>query len=504
MNRRVSKVLIVGGGTAGWMTAAALARVFPESGPSIELIESDAIGTVGVGEATIPHLRQFNDLLGIDEDEFLRQTQGTFKLGIEFVDWARPGDRYLHPFGVYGAPMDAIPFHHYWLKLNRLGRAAPLSAFSLACVAAPQNRFMRPVNIAKSPLAQIVYAFHLDAGRYATYLRGYAQARGVVRSEGRVVDTQLDSESGFVGAVTLEDGSVHTADLFIDCSGFRGLLIEQALKTGFVDWTRYLPCDSAIAIPSRASAEPWPYTRATARDAGWQWRIPLQTRLGNGHVYCSEFMNDEAALATLQSSLEGEALAAPNPLTFTTGRRQRFWHKNVVAIGLSSGFLEPLESTSIHLIQSGIAKLIGLFPSLGFDASVIDTYNRQSIAEIEAIRDFLILHYKATQRDDTEFWRYCGAMPIPDSLAEKLALFREGGHVFREHDELFSETSWLAVMLGQGVTPRDYHPVVDAYDVDVIDRHLAGLSDVVARSAAQMPAHRQFIADHCQADGASP
>jgi len=497
---RVQKILIVGGGTAGWMTAAALARVFPANTCRIELIESDAIGTVGVGEATIPHIGNFNRLLGIDEDDFLRHTQGTFKLGIQFVDWGRLGDRYLHPFGVYGAPMDAIPFHHYWLKLNSLNRTKPLSAYSLACVATAQNKFMRPVNLPKSPLGQIVYAFHLDAGRYAKYLRGYAEERGVMRIEGKVVDVGLRPDDGYVDSVTLENGSTLSADLFIDCSGFRGLLIEQALETGYEEWTHYLPCNRAIAIPTKSGEEPRPYTRATAHTAGWQWRIPLQHRLGNGTVYSSEFMDDDEALQGLRERLEGEPLADPNRLAFTTGRRRKFWNKNVVAIGLSSGFLEPLESTSIHLIQSGISKLIGLFPSRGFDPGIVETYNRQSADEIEYIRDFLILHYKQTERDDSAFWNYCRTMAIPDSLAAKIELFRSSGRLYRQDEELFSETSWLAVMLGQRITPQDYHPVVDAYDIEVVGQHLAGLTEVIARSANEMPTHAAFIAEHCAAD----
>lgn len=499
MDRRIRKVLIVGGGTAGWMTAAALSRVFPQGGCDIELIESDTIGTVGVGEATIPHIGTYNRLLGIDEDDFLRFTRGTFKLGIQFVDWARLGDRYLHPFGVFGAPMDAIPFHHYWLKLRQLDRGKGLDAFSLACVAAPQGKFMRPVNLPKSPLAQIVYAFHLDASRYAQYLRRYAEARGVRRTEGKLVDVALRAGDGFVDSVRLENGAERTADLYIDCSGFRGLLIEQALKTGYEDWTHYLPCDRAIAIPSTAPEAPKPYTRATALSAGWQWRIPLQHRLGNGHVYSSGFISDEDALNVLTGRLEGEPLAEPNRLSFTTGRRKRFWNKNVVAIGLSSGFLEPLESTSIHLIQSGISKLIGLFPTRDFDQTVIDTYNRQSAEEIEYIRDFLILHYKATERDDSDFWNYCRNMRVPDSLADKIDLFRGSGRLYRNEEELFSETSWLAVMLGQRVTPQDYHPVVDSYDTGVIEKHLLGLTEVITRSAAEMPLHSEFIAEHCAA-----
>ncbi len=494
----IERVLIVGGGTAGWMTAAALAKVLGQQ-TQITLVESEAIGTVGVGEATIPHIAQFNALLGIDEDDFVRQTKGTFKLGIEFVDWRRRGDRYLHPFGVYGVPMDAIPFHHYWLKLAQKELAPDLSAFSLACVAAGLGRFSRPLNIPKSPLSQIVYAFHFDASLYAQYLRRFAEERGVQRIEGRVIDVQQHSETGFVQSISLADGRQFAADLFIDCSGFVGLLIEQALNTGYEKWDHYLPCDRAVAIPSAGTESPPPFTRATARSAGWQWKIPLQHRLGNGYVYSSQFIDDEQAAADLSQRVEGAVLAEPNLLRFTTGRRKKFWNKNVVAIGLSSGFLEPLESTSIHLIQSGIAKLIGLFPNCHFDSVDIDVYNRQSTEEIESIRDFVILHYKATERDDSALWRYCARMSVPDSLQEKIELFRANGRLYRQGEELFSETSWLAVLLGQGIRPRSYHPLADAYDEQHLHQYLNGVVEVIERSAHSLPVHADFIAKHCHA-----
>ncbi len=491
-------MVIIGGGTAGWMSAAALSKVLQGS-CRITLIESDAIGTVGVGEATIPHIANFNNLLGIDENDFLRQTKGTFKLGIEFVDWRRRGESYIHPFGLFGVPMDAIPFHHYWLKLAGKGKASNFDSFSLACVAARKNRFTRPQNIPNSPLAQIVYAFHFDASLYAQYLRRYAEARGVTRLEGKVVDVQQRANDGFVESVKLEDGRQVAGDLFIDCSGFRGLLIEQTLQAGYEAWTDWLPCDRAVAVPCASDASPPPYTRATAREGGWQWRIPLQHRLGNGYVYSSQFIDSEKATDQLLTSLSGEALADPNHLRFVTGRRKAFWVKNVVAIGLSSGFLEPLESTSIHLIQSGIAKLIGLFPDRHFDPADIAAYNEQSRQEIEAIRDFIILHYKATQRDDSPLWQYCQAMKVPDSLQERLDLFASNGRLFRQSDELFSETSWLAVMLGQGIQPRGYHPIVDSYDENKLESYLRGVSEVIKRSAESMPPHADYIAQHCRA-----
>ncbi len=497
----IRKVVIVGGGTAGWMSAAALSSVLVNRYCEIQLLESDQIGTIGVGEATIPQINTFNRLLGIDEDEFVRHTQGTFKLGIEFVDWRRIGHRYMHPFGVYGAPMNAIPFHHYWLKMFREGRAPDLDSFSLACTAAPAGKFTRPLNIPKSPLSQIVYAFQFDASLYAEYLLNYAETNGVIRTEGKVTNVNLDPASGFIRSVDLESGGSVGGDLFIDCTGFRSLLIDKALGVDYVDWSEFLPCDRAIAIPTASTEAPLPYTRATARDAGWQWRIPLQHRVGNGHVYSSKFIDDDQACEVLMDNLDGAALREPNRLKFVAGRRRAFWEKNCVAIGLSSGFLEPLESTSIHLIQSGISKLIGLFPDREFHQADIDKYNAQSVSEIESIRDFLILHYKATERTDSEFWNYCRTMDIPDSLAEKIALFENNGRLYREGDELFSETSWLAVLHGQGVTPRGYHPIVDAYPDDVVANHLDGIRSVISRSADEMPSHSAFIKKHCAARG---
>lgn len=499
MDNRIRSVLILGGGTAGWMSAAALSSVLGDRYCDIRLVESDAIGTIGVGEATIPQIVRFNSLLGIDENELLRETQGTFKLGIEFVDWGRIGDRYIHPFGVFGAPMNAIPFHQYWLKLRQLGRAADLQEFSLACLAAPEGKFTRPVDLPKSPLAQIAYAYQFDANLYARYLRNYAEARGVQRTEGKITDVQLRPDDGFVKSVTLESGESLEADLFIDCSGFRGLLIEEALATGYEDWSHLLPCDRAIAIPSRSVGPPLPYTRATAQRAGWQWRIPLQHRVGNGHVYCSEYLSDDEARSILLENMDGESIADPRLLKFNGGRRKKFWNKNVVAIGLSSGFLEPLESTSIYLIQSAISKLIGLFPSRNFDQIDIDKFNDQSRDEIEFIRDFLVLHYNATERDDSEFWNYCRNIDVPDTLRDRMQLFKSNGRLFREAEELFSETSWLAVFMGQRHVPNAYHPIVDVYDTEVVARHIDGVREVIRNSVDSMPAHDDYISKNCAA-----
>ncbi|MFT6099418.1 MAG: tryptophan halogenase [Arenicella sp.] len=412
MDNRITKVVIVEGGTAGWMSAAALSKVLINDYCPVELVESQAIGTVGVGEATIPQIQTFNKILGIDEKQFIKATQATFKLGIEFCDWGKLGDSYVHPFGTFGVPIESLPFHHYWLKMYKEGKFECLDDFSLACKAAKQNKFTRPLDIPQSPLSQIAYAFQFDAGLYAKYLRKYAEARGVKRTEGKVSHVHQRADDGFIDSLELQDGSKIEGDLFIDCSGFRGLLIEQTLNTGYQDWSQWLPCDRAVAVPCASNGDPEPYTRSTARTAGWQWRIPLQHRTGNGQVYSSSFTSDDDAAKTLLDNFDGEPLAELNKLRFATGRRNKCWHKNVVAIGLASGFIERLESTSIYLIQTAVARLIGLFPDRSFRQADIDKFNQQSASEIEAIRDFIILHYKATQRDDTPFWEYCKNMSV--------------------------------------------------------------------------------------------
>ncbi|MBB5014719.1 tryptophan halogenase family protein [Rehaibacterium terrae] len=501
-DRRIRKTVIVGGGTAGWMTAAALSRLF-ERQLEIVLIESDEIGTVGVGEATIPQIRLYNAMLGLDENEFVRRTQGTFKLGIEFVDWLRPGHRYMHAFGgVGGRDLGLVPFHHYWLKLHRRGHAGPLDDYTFNAVAARRGRFMRGADVSDSPLSNVFHAFHFDAGLYARYLRGHAEARGVRRCEGRVVDVALRAEDGFIEAVTMDDGTRIEGELFIDCSGFRGLLIEQALKTGYEDWSRWLPCNRALAVPCASGGELTPYTRSTARAAGWQWRIPLQHRIGNGYVYCSDHIGDDEAASVLLANLDGEALADPRPLRFVTGMRRRFWHRNCVAIGLSSGFLEPLESTSIHFIQSSIAKLVQFFPDRRFAPADIDAYNRLTRFEFERSRDFLVLHYKATERDDSEFWRRCRGMQIPETLADKIELFRSGGRILREREELFTEVSWLQVMVGQGILPAAWHPMVELLSDEECERMVEGVRRVLENAAGVMPTHADFIARHCAAEPA--
>ena len=492
-------VVIVGGGTSGWMTAAAMSQVL-RGKYNIKLVESDEIGTIGVGEATIPMIALFNSMLQIDEDEFMRETQASFKLGIEFVNWGRLGDRYIHGFGSIGQEVRTVDFHQYWLKQYLAGKAPDLDKFSINTAACAQNKFMRPrLDMPKSPLSHIRYAFHFDATLYARYLRKYAEQRGVQRVEGRITTVQQREGDGFVTSVTLQSGQVIEGDLFIDCSGFRALLIEGALKTGWDDWSHWLPCDRAVAVPCASSGALTPYTRATARAAGWQWRIPLQHRIGNGHVFSSKFMSEDEATAILMGSLDGTPLAEPRPIRFQTGRRLKSWNKNVVAIGLASGFLEPLESTSIHLVQMAIAHLLTYFPANGFDETVTQQFNRMMTMEYEWVRDFIILHYKATERTDTPFWNYCREMEVPELLRNRLALFGTDGRVFREGEELFAKTSWIQVMHGQRVRPRGYHPLTDLLPEDEIAKYLDEVAGVIGACVEVMPAHEKFIADHCAA-----
>jgi tryptophan halogenase len=498
-DQRIRNYVIVGGGTAGWMAAAALAKVL---GPqhAIRLIESEEIGTVGVGEATVPHLKLFNQVLEIDEIDFVRSVQGTFKLGIEFVDWGRLGDRYVHGFGTIGHDYGLLPFHQYWLRLWKAGKASDIGAYSLNTAAAPRGKFMTSASDVppQSPLANIAYAYHFDAGRYAQYLRRYAQARGVQRIEGMVVNV-AQREDGHIESVTLKSGERIEGEMFFDCSGFRGLLIEQTLKSGYDDWTHWLPCDRAFAVPTENVGPPNPFTRSTARTAGWQWRIPLQHRTGNGYVYSSAYSSDDEAAATLMKNLEGKPLGEPKLLRFVTGMRRKLWNKNCLALGLAAGFMEPLESTSIYLIQSGIARFINLLPDRDFNSVLIERYNSQAAFEYERIRDFLILHYCATERRDSGFWRYCSGMNIPEPLAETINLFADSGRFYRNAEELFAITSWVQVMLGQHVVPQHYHPVADLLPEQQVAGLLDSVKNVIAACVDAMPLHAQFIARHCAA-----
>lgn len=500
----LKKIVIVGGGTAGWMAAAALAKVLG-SEYTIRLVESEQIGTVGVGEGTVPHLKLFNDLLGIDDVEFMKHTQGTFKLGVQFNNWGRVGESYIHGFGTIGHDVSLLPFHQFWVKARQAGLASDIHDYSLNTVAASLGKFMTSATDVPtgSPLANIAYSYQFDATMYAKYLRGYAEKRGVCRSEGRVAQTVLHPETGFVEAVVLENGERIEGELFIDCSGFRGLLIEQALHTGYTDFTPWLPCDRAMAVACERVGPPTSYTRATAREAGWQWRIPLQHRTGNGYVYSSAHLSDDEAAATLLKHLDGKPLADPRPLRFTAGIRKQAWNRNVVALGLAAGFMEPLESTGIYLIQSGITRLLNLFPQREFSQVVIDRYNAQTAFEYEHIRDFLILHFHATQRDDTPFWNQCRTMSIPASLEDNIRLFRDSGRFFRNGEEMFAETSWVQVMLGQGIQPRGYHPLVDQMPQQELAKFMASVSRVVASCVDAMPMHQAFIDRHCAVDAAT-
>jgi tryptophan halogenase len=476
------------------MTAAALSRSLGP-GVAITLLESDAIGTVGVGEATIPTIHWFNELVGIDEAAFLRVTQATFKPGIEFVDWTAPGHRYFHPFGQFGAALPGVAFHHRWLKAQAEGLDVPLSALSLAAALAAQGRFAKPAGDARSILSTLGYAYHFDAGLYAAYLRRLSEGAGVTRIEGTLHHVERDAATGFVTALTTERGERIEGELFIDCSGFRALLIAGEMGEGYEDWSHWLPCDRAASpVPCARVAPTTPYTRSTARAAGWQWRIPLQHRTGNGYVYASAYLSDDAAAATLLGSLDGEPLAEPRFLRFTAGTRRRPWRGNVVAIGLSSGFLEPLESTSIHLIQSGIAKLLTLFPNRDFDPALSDRFNAVFARDMDGIKDFLILHYHATSGRDDPLWRHCRTMPLPHSLRAREEQYRRSGRIILESDELFREASWLAVLNGQGIVAGGYNPLADAIDGATNRAQVRQIAEVVARAAPTLPMHDAALA----------
>jgi len=504
MANNIKRILIVGGGTAGWMAAAAFSKWLAGGGYSIDLIESDEIGTIGVGEATIPHIVDFNRSLQIDEVDFVRATQATFKLGIEFEDWTRLGHSYMHPFGNFGVPMQGINFYQFWLRHIAQGGSLSLDLFNSNTIAARAGRFGPTPPSEQTPLPPMPYAYHFDASLYAAFLRRMAEANGVKRHEGKVVHVKLRGEDGYIESVQLADGRVLEADLFIDCSGFRGLLIEQALHAGYEDWSQWLPCDRAVAVPCDRVAVTTPYTRSTAREAGWQWRIPLQHRTGNGYVYCSQFLGDDEASSLLLSRLDGAPRATPKPLRFITGRRKEVWKKNCVALGLAGGFLEPLESTSIHLIQAVIGRLLFVFPGTRFDQTTIDKFNLQLRFELEGIRDFLVLHYKATERSDTEFWRHCQSIPLPDTLKQRWDMYRQTGNFTITPGELFSDPSWFAVFNGQGVKPLAYHPLADIPpDAELARRFDLIRADVQKRVNA-MPMHDDFLRKYCPGQGLRP
>jgi len=495
----IRSVIIVGGGTAGWMTAAALSKYLDKTSVSVTLIESDQIETVGVGEATIPAIAKFNTVLGLDEDAFMKATGATFKLGIEFENWGHIGERYFHPFGTYGFDLEGIDFHHYWTRQKALGECGSLDDYSLNARAAHEGKFIRPQPQHGKIINRLQYAFHFDAVLYAKFLRNYSEARGVNRIEGLVNNVELNAETGFIDKIGLQDGREYKADLFIDCTGFRGVLIEEALKSGYENWHKYLPVDRAVAVTTTRTEAPPPYTRASAYEAGWQWKIPLQHRDGNGYVYCSDYLSTDQAEIDFRARLTGDLLKEPKHLRFTTGRRKKLWNKNCVAIGLSGGFMEPLESTSIHMIQSGISKLIALFPDRDMNGAEPAEYNRLMHDDFTHIRDFLMLHYVATRRDDNPLWDYVRNMDWPDSLKRKMQLLTEAGRFFKYDAELFDVTSWVAVAAGQGFAPQSYNPLVLALSDENLTQSLANMRGVFDKAVTAMPPHIDFVNRFCKA-----
>lgn len=487
------RFVIVGGGTAGWMSAALLARFVPP-GYSIALVESEAIGTVGVGEATIPAIRHFNDALEIDESAFLRETMASYKLGIEFAGWLREGHSYMHAFGEVGQQLGLLPFRHYWARAAAAGIAKPLAHYSANEIAARTGRMA--TGVSGPGIAELPWAYHFDAGLYAAFLRRYSEERGVMRHEGKIAGTTRNVE-GDIAAVVLDDGRQIAGDFFIDCSGFRGLLIEQELQTGYHDWRHWLPCDRAVAVPCEVAGNFTPYTRATARKAGWQWRIPLQHRIGNGHVFCSDYISEDEATATLMANLDGPALAEPRPLQFVTGRRKKIWNRNVLAVGLASGFMEPLESTSIHLIQSTMTRFLTVLPTSPSQQAVVDGFNQRSQLEFERIRDFLILHYWANQRQGEPFWERCRALELPDTLQQRIEEFKAACQIQPSLDELFTEVAWFQVMVGQGLSPRHWNPIADRYPENELSAFLSAVEQASIDTVKPMPMHIDFLAQMC-------
>ncbi|HKE93810.1 MAG TPA: tryptophan halogenase family protein [Povalibacter sp.] len=490
--KNIRRVVIAGGGTAGWMVAAGLSKTLGKV-LDIKLIESDEIGTVGVGEATIPTLVTFHRLLEISEPEFMAATQGTFKLGIGFENWRNLNEHYIHSFGMTGKDHWTAGFQHFWLKGRERQLAGDYGDYCLELKAAQASRF------AHLPRGGMNYAFHIDAGLYARFLRKFAEGYGARRIEGKIVHVATDAESGFIRSIRLDSGDEIEGDLFIDCTGFRALLIGQTLQVGYEDWSHWLFSDSAVAAQTASVGDALPYTRSIARDAGWQWRIPLQHRVGNGMVYCTRFISDDDARQTLLANVEGKLLTEPRVIRFRPGQRREVWNRNCIAMGLASGFVEPLESTSIHLISRGITRLMQMFPGDGIRQSDIDEYNQQSNREIEHIRDFIVLHYHVTNRTDTPFWRACREMQIPASLQHRINLFRETGRVFRAPNELFAENSWIQVMLGQGIVPQQHHPVADLMGDEELSRFLEGIKSSVDRAVAQLPKHQLYVEQYCKA-----
>jgi tryptophan halogenase len=502
MTATLKKIVIVGGGAAGWMTAAALSRLHRPQDVCITLVESDEIGIIGVGEATIPDMLQFNLFLGVPEAELMRATQATFKLGIEFVDWGRKDSRYFHPFGFHGVDIDGVDFHQHWLHCRAQGLDHPIGDYCLTEIIARRNKFAFPdTRVAGAPASYLRYAYHFDAALYARFLRSFAEKRGVKRVEGKVCEVTRAPETGDLVAVKLEDGRVVSGEFFFDCSGFRSLLLDKTLDVPWVDWRHWLPCDGALAVATEHAGPLRPYTRSTARPAGWQWNIPTQRRTGNGHIFCSEYMSEDEATTVLVDGLDAPMLGSPRLIRFGTGHRQKFWEKNCVAIGLSAGFLEPLESTSLYLIRQGISRFIALYPDASLSEVLRDEYNRWMQRDFEQVRDLLVLHYHANQRPEP-FWQYCRHMSIPQTLQRRLALFAEGGRFLRNEGELFPNASWVAVMLGQNVIPRSIDPVIASVPVRDVESKLQLLRRAMNQFADAQQSHDQALREYCASQAA--
>jgi len=521
------RVCILGGGTAGWMTAAALAKKLEKQTTQVILVESESIGTVGVGEATLPHIRFFNTALGIDESEFMRETQATFKLGIEFVDWGKLGQRYIHPFGDFGESDSSVDFYQHWLMLNQKGQAGSLGEYAFGIVAAQHNKFQLPQSGKTSLQRSFGYAYQFDSGLYAKFLSKFAQSLGAKRIEGKVVHTNIDNNSGNINGIQLENGQQVNADLFVDCSGFRGVLIEEALQSGYQDWSQWLPCNRAVAVPCENRGDLTPYTRSTAKEAGWIWRIPLQHRTGNGHVYWNEFISDQQATDALLQNLESPALADPKQLFFKTGRRNHFWKNNVVAIGLAAGFLEPLESTSIHLIQEGITALLEMFPhsedvsksatpantlrtdtaettAFKINENDVNEYNERMSLQYERVRDFLLLHYVANERTDSDMWRYFREMTLPLSLQEKIDAWTRRAYIQNYEFGAFLPPSWVAVMLGQNLIPQHYDPRADKTQIQHLGQNAQAMRQDIAQAVKNCMTHEDFLKAYGAASNTVP
>ncbi len=500
MKTEVKNIVIVGGGTSGWMTATGLAHFLKNKHIHITLIESSEIEPIGVGEATLPAIRDFNAAIGIDEIDFIRKTQATFKLGIKFENWRKKGESFFHPFSSYGSQLNGVDFHHYVNKLNAMGHQYSLSDFSISAQLAKAGRFAQPNSNPSSSLADYHYAFHFDASLYAKYLRNIALNQGVTCHNHKVTSVSTDNNSGHIQSLTLDNNSVITGDLFIDCTGFKGLLIEETLKTGYEDWSKYLLCNSAAVVQSDAIQSPPPYTLSKARSCGWQWAIPLQGRTGNGYVYSNNHMSDDEAIHSLKSTINGGPLNEARILNFTTGRRKKYWNKNCIALGLAGGLIEPLESTNISMVQTGLFRLLHFFPHNGFNEADINEANRLSQKESELIRDFIILHYHASQRDDSAFWRDVTNTQIPVKLAHKIQIFKRRGHIIMHEGESFQTASWLSLYNGFNVQPELHDMRADAVNVDQLVHSLDQMKASIQQAASAAIPHHKFIHKHCSID----